>query len=291
LVALALLVGHFLFPKEKIDLLTLGFLVVAVVPWLASVFESFELPGGWKVKYRDLKAAGDIVVASAEKQAPVQVRTATASASAAIASSPLSEIADPNIRLVALRYEIERRLRELGRLYGIEKRGLRTLLAALAEAALLDSPTYNSLGLILDAGNRAAHGAQVSEVIGRWAATVGPVILSHLDYAHVRVSPPPVYIDREGVRRDVAPSGAVGVCQVRLASNMPDVVTLVVPLDGSYTVEIPRNRVHVVPLDETDHGYQLRAELQLVGLRIVIDPRQTHDVGEGGRRHIWTEPA
>lgn len=286
-VALALLVGHLVFPDKKIDTLTLGFLVVALVPWLSSIFESFELPGGWKVKYRDLKQAGEVVLAaSAEKllkgETPLE------------GPSPISDIDDPRLRLVALRLEIEKRLRELGHRHGIKKRPLSALLSALADAGVLEKPLYNSLALIIQAANRAAHGAPVSDVVGTWAAKVSPTVLGYLDamtldklnYAHVRVTPAPVFIDKAGVRQEVAPDGAVGVCQVRLAPNMPDIVTLVVPLDGSYTIEIPRRRVQVVPLDETDHGYQLRAELRLLGLRVVVNP---HQAREGS--YIWTEPA
>ena len=149
---------------------------------------------------------------------------------------------------------------------------------------------YNSLVVVIEAANRALHGAEVSDLVGDWAAKTGPVIVGYLnektlDYAHVRVVPPPVSIDETGVRREVAPSGAVGVCQVRFASNMPNVVILVVPLDGTYTIEVPMSRVQVRDLDETSHGYHLRAEFRLVGLRIVIDPHKAHD-----GTHIWAEP-
>ncbi len=176
-VALALLGGHLLFPDQRIDLLTLGFLVVAVVPWLSSILESFELPGGWKVKYRDLKLAGDVVVAaSAEKYSQSATR-------AGFAPSPVPTIDDPSVQLVALRIEIEKRLRELGSKHGVEveKRSPAALLHALADAGVLELPLHNSLALVVQAGNQAAHGARVSAAVGKWAATIGPVILRYLD--------------------------------------------------------------------------------------------------------------
>src|SRR5262249_17209116 len=45
-VAVLLGIGHFVWPDKKIDAKTLGLLVVAILPWLGSVFKSLELPSG-----------------------------------------------------------------------------------------------------------------------------------------------------------------------------------------------------------------------------------------------------
>ena len=50
-----LLVLHLLRPEWKIDAVTLGLLVVALLPWLFSFVESLEFPGGWKVDFRELE--------------------------------------------------------------------------------------------------------------------------------------------------------------------------------------------------------------------------------------------
>ena len=46
--ALALAVLHVIFPSAKIDAVTLVLLAIAVVPWLAPILKTIELPGGWK---------------------------------------------------------------------------------------------------------------------------------------------------------------------------------------------------------------------------------------------------
>jgi hypothetical protein len=52
---LVLALGHVAYPHVKIDAVTLGFLVIAVLPWLGFVFKSLELPGGLKVEYQEKK--------------------------------------------------------------------------------------------------------------------------------------------------------------------------------------------------------------------------------------------
>jgi hypothetical protein len=38
------------------DAVTIGFLVAAVLPWLGMLFDTAELPGGWKFKFQKLEA-------------------------------------------------------------------------------------------------------------------------------------------------------------------------------------------------------------------------------------------
>jgi hypothetical protein len=43
---------HLLWPTLSIDAITLGLLVVVALPWLSTLIESAELPGGWKIRFR-----------------------------------------------------------------------------------------------------------------------------------------------------------------------------------------------------------------------------------------------
>jgi hypothetical protein len=53
--ALALLVLHKLEPGLlPSDTIGIGLLVVAILPWVLSVISEAELPGGWKVKFREV---------------------------------------------------------------------------------------------------------------------------------------------------------------------------------------------------------------------------------------------
>ena len=40
-----------------IDAISLGLLIVALLPWASSLIESAKFPGGWEIKFRDLKKA------------------------------------------------------------------------------------------------------------------------------------------------------------------------------------------------------------------------------------------
>ncbi len=50
--ALLLIVVHILWKEIAIDSITLGLLILLLLPWLSELFESIELPGGWKFEFR-----------------------------------------------------------------------------------------------------------------------------------------------------------------------------------------------------------------------------------------------
>ncbi len=59
--ALALALAHVVWPEVQIDAITLALIVVAVAPWLAPIFKSIELPGGWKFEYQEIQRRVDQV--------------------------------------------------------------------------------------------------------------------------------------------------------------------------------------------------------------------------------------
>ena len=54
-IALVLVSIRWIRPDIIIDTVTISLLVVALLPWVTVLVESAELPGGWKVKFRELK--------------------------------------------------------------------------------------------------------------------------------------------------------------------------------------------------------------------------------------------
>src|SRR3989339_1831050 len=106
-VALLLVVCvHLIWPSLKIDGITLTLIVVAVIPWLAPVFKSLELPGGFKFEYQDLerveqkaKAAGLV------KDRPTQT----------VQKYTFMDLveSDPQLALAGLRIELEKSLKAL----------------------------------------------------------------------------------------------------------------------------------------------------------------------------------
>ena len=53
--ALALLIIHLIWSEARIDNISIYLLVIGVFPWMASIFETFEVPGGWKVTFRKIQ--------------------------------------------------------------------------------------------------------------------------------------------------------------------------------------------------------------------------------------------
>lgn len=173
--ALIVLVLRAIWPKLRLDAISLGLLVVAALPWLAGLFESLEFPGGWKVSFRKLEeAAASIPNTVAGDSTPEE---------------PPSYLdirdRDPNLALVGLRIEIEKRLRQIADHHGIESRNpsIGALMRALGQHEVFPSGVRAALDEIVRAGNAAAHGARVPDGVDDFAFTEGPRILAWLDEA------------------------------------------------------------------------------------------------------------
>jgi len=176
--ALGAIIARMVWPDLKVDVITLGLIIVALLPWLSVLIESAKFPGGWEVKFRSLQSAAQKVIS--------EVPTA---ATAGVAPRPAYlEIIerDPNLALVGLRIEIEKRLRALGEAAGIkEERSLMRLFQRLREEGVLRDASLSGLQEVVMAGNQAAHGAKVEPNVASWAADYGPELLATLD-AHLQ---------------------------------------------------------------------------------------------------------
>jgi hypothetical protein len=206
-VAVAAIVCRLIWPniKNAIDVIAFGLFVVAVLPWLSSIIESVDFPGGWGVKLRDVQGAGSLVTAGAETKSAAaghpsprgaardasqaeaeaamqgsQVRTIPLDASEPAYMSIVSR--DPNLALVGLRIEIEKRVRQLAATHGLpDHLPLRKMLNELRRTEILDSQTCHGLDQLIMAGNDAAHGATVQTSVAQWAIEYGPEVLAVLD--------------------------------------------------------------------------------------------------------------
>lgn len=56
-VGLSFAAARLRWPDLKIDAVTIGLLVIAALPWLPMILESAELPGGWKLIFREPEPA------------------------------------------------------------------------------------------------------------------------------------------------------------------------------------------------------------------------------------------
>jgi hypothetical protein len=55
LVAVIALLVHVFTKIDRFDGTATGLLAIAVLPWLADLLDTLELPGGWKVNFRNIK--------------------------------------------------------------------------------------------------------------------------------------------------------------------------------------------------------------------------------------------
>lgn len=178
LVALAVIVARIVWPGLHIDAITLGLLVLASLPWLSPLIKSAELPGGWKIEFQDLKEAAEKITSKATVVSPGTGRLEwTGYAPTVVVGGP-----DPNIALVSVRIEIEKRLRALARAAEINPdQSLSRLVRVLRQKGVLDDSELIGLRDLIDAGNHAAHGAPVSPDVNAWVQNYAGEVLEALD--------------------------------------------------------------------------------------------------------------
>jgi len=176
-VALLLAAVHLIWPALTIDAITLVLLAIALIPWLAPLFKSLELPGGLKVEFRDLERAGQKAetVGLLEPEAPSVDGTPHA--------FEMAVDEDPNLALAGLRIEIEKRLKRLAESRGVPVRrgGVGSLLRSLERAEVLKAEERSVLKDMIGTLNEAVHGAEVDSRAAEWALEIGPRLLASLD--------------------------------------------------------------------------------------------------------------
>lgn len=174
--AILLLGLHLGFPAWRVDFVSVALLVVGALPWLHYVFKDIKIStSGIEVTYAQAEQALDRVVAGAARAG--EAKPVTAGGEAAAAAE------DPNLALVALRIEIERRLRHLAEKNDVQI-GHKTLIALLDDLVsddVIDDETAAGLRTLILAGNAAAHGARVNPEMGDLLSRKVPILLDALD--------------------------------------------------------------------------------------------------------------
>lgn len=165
---------HVAHPELAVDSVTFGFLLIAVLPWLAPLIKAAELPGGIKIEFQDVQAAAEKITLGSSSQLEKDEQPEAAYLS--IVDQ------DPNLALTGLRIEIEKRLRELAPLVGLPKgKPLSQLIRDLQAASILLPEQSSGLLELVSLGNQAAHGVEVSPSAAYSAIKSGPQVLSVLD--------------------------------------------------------------------------------------------------------------
>ncbi len=98
---------------------------------------------------------------------------------------PEFDTTDPNLALVALRIEIEKRIRKLAQQHNLasDRTSLMRIFRSLQSAGVLRDPVLSGLQELVMFGNQAAHGADVDPQAASWAVDYAPSVLAALDEA------------------------------------------------------------------------------------------------------------
>lgn len=180
LVALTTLIVHLVWPDLAIDGITVTLILLAVLPWLAPLFKSVELPGGWKIEFKDLEKATD----KADKAGLLADKSQTSTKPEY--SFLLVADEDPNLALAGLRIELEKRLMQLAESHNLlgqlgGRGGVGPLLRVLDHSGVLSSNEAATLQELTRLLNSAVHGADVDKSAVDWAIEIGPRLLQGLD--------------------------------------------------------------------------------------------------------------
>ena len=173
IIALLLIFVHIIWPQAAIDGITLGLIVIAIIPWLAPLFKSLQLPGGVKIEYQDLEKT--------EKQIKDAGLLPKKPAKKAYDFVP-SPSDDPTIALAWLRIEIEKRLRKLIQERKLsEEKGSKRNLYVLYKNDVLSDEERQALSDLVEILSQAIHGVPVEQSAADWAIEIGPMVLKALD--------------------------------------------------------------------------------------------------------------
>ena len=168
---------HIVWPNLTIDAVTVTLVIIAVVPWLVPLFKSLELPGGWKVEFRDLERTK----VRAEEVGLLDARHKLG----AITHKYSFEIVangDPNLALAGLQTEIDRYVRDLAEASGVgyKEMSLSALLRGLGVVGTLTPDQVGVLRDLIKILNACAHGRVANRQVAEWAIDIGPDLLNTL---------------------------------------------------------------------------------------------------------------
>ena len=174
--AIFIAIVHIIWPDLAVDVITLGLFVIAVLPWLAPLVKSFELPGGLKIELQDVERTTD-QARDAGLLTPQDTKPELEHSFLLMAEH------DPNLALAGLRIEIERRLARLAERQKIQirSRGLGQLLEALDEQGVLTRDQREALASLTTLLNSAVHGAEVDPKAAMRAIGIAPALLHSID--------------------------------------------------------------------------------------------------------------
>ena len=155
---------------DELTVIAATFIGLAALPWLLDLFDKITLPGGVEIDFAKIRKVLD------EKEIATPPQTEDG-------SSFVPD--DPNLALVALRIDIERKLRDKFLKGNDVKNGrhisLNRVIDDLASEGFIDLEIASVIRDMLPAMNMAAHGHDVPKSTRTWIQQNGQRLLAALD--------------------------------------------------------------------------------------------------------------
>jgi len=154
-------------------------IMLAFFPWLSSIISSIKIPGIAEITYRDLNK----IETDADRGGLLQTGDNTEDAAYMLRDKPdLVTENDPNLAIVWLGIEIEKRLKELAKSNNLDVSGdVNALLRNLRLNNVITPDERQVFSDLIILRNQAIHGANVDNQAVKWTTEVGPKILKALD--------------------------------------------------------------------------------------------------------------
>lgn len=175
-IALIAVAVHMFFPTLTIDTVTIGLLLVGILPWLSSLFDTVEFPGGWKFHFNLQKTTKNA------ENAGLFSSTLTKRDERLYSFQLIGEN-DPNLALAGLRIELEKTLvgiAEKQKIY-VKKSSVEVVLELLKGQDILTDDEVKTLKSLIVLLNQAVHGKKIDSRGYEWAMSYGPRLLKTLN--------------------------------------------------------------------------------------------------------------
>jgi hypothetical protein len=155
---------------DELTVIAATFIGLAGLPWFIELFETIKLPGGVELNLKKIADTLD----SDPNEPSIEDQ----------AAFTYFDPRDPNIAMIALRVEIEKKLRLFAEKRGYDSKrrfGIPQLLSELHKDGVLEEKTVSIIRDMLPSLNAAAHGMEFPADTSEWVLLYGPKLLATLD--------------------------------------------------------------------------------------------------------------
>ncbi len=172
---LVIVVTRILFPLINIDSISVALLTLALVPWLGSLFDSIEFPGGLKFGYK--KELEEVKKGIAESQVVSEEEPIK---KPFIKYFPDSND-EPMMKIAWYRKELEYRLKKLTTATNVPHTSSTKLASDLVVKKVIPINQFGLIEDVLAVMNNVVHGNEVDVDTYDWVINTMPSVLKGLD--------------------------------------------------------------------------------------------------------------